>query len=879
MLETHITRVLKKGGYAKPKSFHPSTPKNKAKVTEKEMELFAKLDLYFEDNYYSRSNEYILTGKHAAIILDDLIDTGRCYWSLLSDQPLKKGTKVRGKLAFDVSNEGGQSIACHLPSESLIILPLSPLCYVNTDSLEVGHVETDCSDEISAQLYAMPEIPPRQANNFSKLMKDKFPKESNLPVPRTFEKVLKMESNPIPRLYIYTKNVKFSDTDNYALHFVDIFMAELSFNYGDYNVDYGDERHDINFVNGNTYCEFSRNREFEDQQSAALENYDLISFWNMDECDFPELKTDDLYRFFYIAKGDDFESKYEFYKKVAPELEKQGWVIEFAEGEEIGNLLEIENWYTKLDESSGNNWFSLELGVVADGKEINLVPFILEAIQHIKFDEEGDDEEQMKDLILKLPEGDLLPLPFERIKQILTTLKQFINPARETDTNEIKLSIAQAGLLAEMDKAFQETKLRWIGDTKLLELGKRLANFKGISKVRVPASLKADLRPYQKDGLDWLQFLRKYQLNGILADDMGLGKTVQTLAHLLVEKHKKRFTKPCLIISPTSVITNWENEIGRFSPDLSVLKLHGQDRKHRFSEILNHDIVLTTYPLMLRDKDDLLENEFYFIILDESQYIKNAQAKITQIVMQLKGDHRLCLSGTPLENHLGELWSQFNFLMPGLLGNARQFKREYRTPIEKNQDEEARKRLSRMVRPFILRRTKEEVLTDLPEKTEVITHIEFENKQRDIYEGIRLAMHDRVQKAINERGIDRCGIIIIDALLKLRQICCDPRLLKTNKELPSTDSAKLTVLIEMLIEMIEEGRRVLLFSQFTSMLALIEVELDKNDIKYVKLTGSTKDRATPIKQFQDGEVPLFFDQFTCGWHGPKFNHSRYHYSF
>jgi SNF2 family DNA or RNA helicase len=237
----------------------------------------------------------------------------------------------------------------------------------------------------------------------------------------------------------------------------------------------------------------------------------------------------------------------------------------------------------------------------------------------------------------------------------------------------------------------------------------------------------------------------------------------------------------------------------------------------------------------------------------------------TRLVNQLDGRHRLCLSGTPLENHLGELWSLFTFLSPGFLGDKRDFSSRWRAPIEKRGDNERRRLLARRVRPFLLRRTKAEVAADLPPKTEIVEPIEMETRQRDLYESVRLLMHGKVRQAIATKGLGRSHIIVLDALLKLRQICCDPRLVKLKAaEAAKARSAKLDRLMEMLPEMIEEGRRILLFSQFTSMLALIEAELDAARIPYVLLTGDTRDRDTPIRRFQAGEAPLFLISLKAG---------------
>jgi SNF2 family DNA or RNA helicase len=323
--------------------------------------------------------------------------------------------------------------------------------------------------------------------------------------------------------------------------------------------------------------------------------------------------------------------------------------------------------------------------------------------------------------------------------------------------------------------------------------------------------------------------------------------------------------RPALVVAPTSVLINWRREAERFVPDLKVLTLHGLDRKSRFGEIAGHDLVLTTYPLLARDHAILQAQHWHVVVLDEAQVIKNPDAATTQLVFELEARHRLCLTGTPLENHLGEVWSLFAFLSPGFLGDRQSFKRQWRTPIEKRGDADRRRLLARRVRPFLLRRTKTEVATELPPKTEIVEQIEMEAAQRDFYESIRLSMHAKVQAAIAAKGLARSRIVVLDALLKLRQACCDPRLLKLQGAAAGrARSAKLDRLMEMLPELIDEGRHVLLFSQFTSMLALIEEALRAAAIRYVLLTGDTRDRETPIRRFQGGEVPLFLISLKAG---------------
>jgi len=350
---------------------------------------------------------------------------------------------------------------------------------------------------------------------------------------------------------------------------------------------------------------------------------------------------------------------------------------------------------------------------------------------------------------------------------------------------------------------------------------------------------------------------------------MGLGKTVQVLAHILGEKQRSRLDAPALVVAPTSLVGNWQTEAARFAPALKVLVIHGADRADHYDEITAHDLVITTYPLLPRDRDKLVEARFALLVLDEAQAIKNAASQAAQVVREIPATRRLAMTGTPLENHLGELWAQFDAVEPGLLGSQRQFARLYRTPIEKHGDADRQQRLNRRIGPLLLRRRKDDVLTDLPPKTEIVRTLELEGEQRALYETLRLAQHERVRQAVAERGLAQSGIVVLDALLKLRQACCDPRLVKLASAKKVQTSAKLDALLELLDGLLADGRRVLLFSQFTEMLALIENALVKRKLPFQTLTGQApaRERTAMVKRYQQGDVPLFLISLKAGGTG------------
>jgi SNF2 family DNA or RNA helicase len=299
---------------------------------------------------------------------------------------------------------------------------------------------------------------------------------------------------------------------------------------------------------------------------------------------------------------------------------------------------------------------------------------------------------------------------------------------------------------------------------------------------------------------------------------------------------------------------------------LRILVLQGAKRKKNFPNIPYADLVLTSFALLQRDIETLQQTPFHIVALDEAQNIKNPSAKVSRAACELDATHRLCLSGTPIENHLGELWSLMRFLLPGFLGTHEAFRTRFQTPIEKEEDEERRDDLKNRIAPLILRRTKDQVASELPPKTILIHPIDLTTEQKDLYETVRATMDKRVRDAIAAQGMEQSRIVFLDALLKLRQICCDPRLLSL-EEAQGLKSAKLDYLGELLTTLREEGRRVLLFSQFTTMLKLIGEKLDQLGIGYIKLTGASKDRGGLVKKFQDGNVPLFLISLKAGGTG------------
>jgi len=399
----------------------------------------------------------------------------------------------------------------------------------------------------------------------------------------------------------------------------------------------------------------------------------------------------------------------------------------------------------------------------------------------------------------------------------------------------------------------------------------RVRDFKGVPAVDLPKGLQAELRPYQKDGFDFLCHLTQIKLGGILADDMGLGKTLQALAWLawLKERNTKN-PKPVLVICPASVLHNWQREAERFTPGLKVLVLESGAARHNLrKQIPQHDLIVTNYALLRRDLEELQKFAFRAVILDEAQFIKNPGAQVTQSVKQLKSDHRLALTGTPLENRLLDLWSIVDFIQPGYLGNQEQFVETYepRTPVadetvptveprgEKTESVQriARKRLSARLRPLLLRRLKKHVAKDLPDRIEQRRDCPLGDEQRKLYLAELRRSRDQIMHAVAEQGLNKSKMHVLAALTRLRQVCCHPRLVGSD-----TASGKTETLFELLEPLIAEGQKVLVFSQFVQMLQLLEAECRTRQINTHILTGQTKDRQQVVSAFQADTSPGVF---------------------
>ncbi|MDR6215552.1 DEAD/DEAH box helicase [Paracidovorax wautersii] len=600
----------------------------------------------------------------------------------------------------------------------------------------------------------------------------------------------------------------------------------------------------------------------------------------------------------------------DFWAEQIPRLRAEGWAVVVRPGfahlsvpvqrwklllaadtgevvgrEVAGDLAPPDRPVQKLRLPEREGAWLLTLGVEIDGESLDLAPLLADLLQR---DPRWLDAREMAaisddaSIRLRAPGGRRIDAPAAPLKAIVGAMVDLLtdplrrqrrdgDPLRLGAWEARRIEALRAGLLqAHRVDAHNAWQLQ--GEAGLAALARRLQALGGPQPVAQPQGLSVTLRPYQLEGLAWLQYLRAQRLGGILADDMGLGKTAQALAHVLVEKEAGRLRAPALVVVPTSLLFNWQAEAARMAPGLRVLTLHGPARAARYAQIAQHDLVLTTYPLLWRDVEALAEERFHLLVLDEAQMVKNAGSRSARALRRLQASHPLCLTGTPLENHLGELWAQFDFLMPGFLGDARSFAQRWRKPIEENGETLRAQLLAQRVRPFILRRRKQDVATELPPRTEVLQRVQLQGRQRALYEAVRTSVDQQVRRVLERQAFDGAQIAVLDALLKLRQVCCDPRLVKGAPVHPQTERAKLELLADLLPALLAEGRRVLVFSQFTELLALVAEQMDAQGRPHLMLTGQTPpgQRGAVVRRFQargDDGAPVLLISLKAGGTG------------
>jgi superfamily II DNA or RNA helicase len=516
-------------------------------------------------------------------------------------------------------------------------------------------------------------------------------------------------------------------------------------------------------------------------------------------------------------------------------LLEKGFEFEQPEGQK---RFLLGNSKISLEFKENNDWFDINAIVFFGPYQIPFLQLRNHILNHIRE--------------FVLPSGEIAIIP-EKWFSEYSNLLHFV----EGD-DQLKLKKHHIGLINDLEQ----------GDLASVTFNRkvqRLSEFEQIEDMSVPVNFKGTLRSYQKAGYDWFHFLKKYNFGGCLADDMGLGKTVQTLALLQKLKEDGKNTSEVstsLIIMPTSLTYNWINEAAKFAPDLNILLHTGTFRDKDVFKFMNYDVVFTTYGITRVDVELIRELYFNYIILDESQNIKNPSSKAYRAVKMLKSKYKLILSGTPVENSVNDLWTQMSFINPGLLGNQHFFQSDFVVPIEKKKDEEKARKLQAMIKPFVLRRTKDQVATELPPKTEQLLYCKMSEEQAEYYEKVKSEYRNELIKSIEDGTFRKSQVQVLQGLTKLRQIANHPEMIDESYE---GDSGKFENVIHTLQNVLSRGHKVLVFSQFVKQLNIYRNYFDLENISYVYLDGSTKNRGDVVKEFQENDdIKLFLISIKAG---------------
>ncbi|RLV61396.1 helicase [Parashewanella curva] len=791
--------------------------------------------------------EYKIKGEAGAFALKKMVETGRCF---LGDDrwPFKLDSKQELEYHWIDHGKKGQQLELLLEGKKQWhVLPTKPAYYLDEKTLQIGIIDTNVSAEKLQLFKQAPVMSEAELEKFSTYFFKHFPANA---LPKTL--LLDFQDIVEP---LVTKLTLTMWQDEISQSLQPIVKAE--FTYGDYSIAAAGIRDEFSVIkHSGTTIKINRDNESEVNAISLLFELGLsdispeITAWQVNGSGIADTQQA-MSLWTQGSLPDAIVEWVEFVNTGINECQKAGFVIEFADDFDL-NIVEPEV-IVDIDDEEESGWFSMSLTADINGQQIELLPLIAAWLGQ---NHEPSDEEE---LLLPSPHGGFIKIKVSSIRPIINIIEELFSGRGD----KLKIPDNRAMLLNELSAH----EISLINGQRVKALAEKLANFKGIEAVSIPESMNATLREYQHEGLNWLCFLKEYGFGGILADDMGLGKTLQTLAFIAKQQELGLNQKGSLIICPTSLVGNWHKELQKFTPKLNVAVSHGVKRKPILNRLSEYDVVITTYPLINRDIEHFENETFDHIVLDEAQQIKNVKAKSTQQIKELKASFKLCLSGTPLENHLGELKSLMDFSLVGLLGNHLQFKKYFRQPIEKEGNVARAQELVQRVSPFLLRRTKDQVMADLPAKTVIEQDIILEKDQRNLYESIRVAMEQRIRELFAQKGVANSHIEFLDALLKLRQACCDARLVKLKQAQNVKNNGKLDWLKKNVPEMVKEGRKILIFSQFTTMLTLIEEELYCLGIKYSKLTGQTRKRQVQIDNFQEGENTVFLISLKAGGTG------------
>lgn len=817
----------------------------------------------------------VIRNRHVDIasILRRLAATGRFLLEDDAEAVLTwSETRVEARLNWVMTPDGKQVLKFTDEMSSPIDLRSrgGVAFWFNRKTKELGEVMQPLGEEILRLVNAAPALSAADIKPVVTSMPERL---AGLPIPRPHlsKNIRRDAERKVPKLTLSAASAK--DGPTYWASSVKLPALKLEFVYDGVAVSPFDRKLP-HILENEDVITLSRDEAWEQSCMKRLMEADAIPVEDLQNV-FPSEKL--LQSDYVFSDGEDNiftqrlsreKSALDFTFTVIPQLREEGWDIHedlswpYHVSHQEAQFV-VQTQHEKGQEFLSNDWFSFGFEVHIGNKKIDAAQVIAEALKQIRQDfEEIPPLDDLRFILQRSPiytkqgRSDYIRLDLAPIADLL---HMFLR--HQVELGVMHPSEALTAWTAE--RALEGSNVRFEDSAGILPLAQKLQSLSDVATNLDIQGFSGRLRDYQAVGTNWMARILGAGFGGILADDMGLGKTIQTLA-LLQARKESGISGPTLLIVPTSLLHSWETQAAQFTPSLRVVTLHGKERSQLRDQALASDVVLTTYPLLARDAEWLAASQWPLVIIDEAQTLKNPASQMAKTLRDIPAKGRLALTGTPLENSLQDLWTLVDWVNPGLLGNRKRFQEVFQTPIERHGDQLAQARLNRRLKPFMLRRTKESVATELPPKTEIIDRVDLPKAQQALYESVRSAMDERVREAVRLRGLSGAHITVLDALLKLRQVCCDPQLVKTEVARSVTESAKRSRLRDLLTELVAEGRRVLVFSQFVEMLRLIEGDLEKAAIPYLTLTGETKDRAAVLDAFSRGEASVFLLSLKAG---------------
>lgn len=766
-----------------------------------------------------------------------LAQTGRAYWKGRSHPqlPLVWGTAIVATAAWTSLSDGGQQLEWVLGSTQRA-LPLQTPLWLDSKVSAIGIITTSLHADAIALVQQHPVVGAEAVDHYCENNAEHF-QRWQLHLPQQLP-ISDLTGIPVPRLHFWGASAELA-------------RISLEFEYS---------------AEGVTWrVPFSGCIAFNESQTSMTirRSQDILRVHRNDSIEHRCLQRlnavlpaiDALASSGLLPAPHDWR---DLMLSHVPQWRELGWHIDIAP-EFCFHYVQVTRYDVALTEGK-QQWFDIALGVRIGGDVHDLLPLLKQCKARYRL---RDLQTMQPDALMEatLSDGRRLCIPVAQVMQWLRVVVE----AQETDSPRTTLQCTSLQLTrwytlltdAELPLDLQD-------QTAALQKIKPFLSPLAAIQTPLPVQFGANLRDYQRLGVAWLQHLRRHDLGGILADDMGLGKTVQIIAHLVLEQQAGRLQQPALVVMPTSLLGNWQRETARFAPWLRCVVLHGPQRQRYFQARQSCDVLFTTYTLLANDIELWQQHPLSVLVLDEAQAIKNPRTRAARALRQLTAAQKICLSGTPMENHLGELWALFDVVLPGFLFSDTRFQRYYRTPIEKDGDTLRLQDLLEHIKPFMLRRRKDDVAKELPPKTEMVVRIPLHDAQRDLYESLRAQTLEKLQENLLQHDQTSTGrVLILNALMQLRQLCCDPGLSGQTVH-RSTPSAKRERCLDMVKELTAEGRKVLLFSQFTRMLDLLADDLAREDISYLMLTGQSRDRDDIVRRFQAGEASVFLISLKAG---------------